>query len=212
MTVDPRLVALLLELRGGGVTDVAVLNAIERTPRELFVPEAFRDRAYENAALPIARHQTVSQPLVVGLMTQALNVGARHKVLEVGTGSGYHAAVLAQLCRRLYTMERFPDMFREAEARFQVLRLTNVTARAGDGTRGWPQQAPFDRILVAAAAEDIPQVLVDQLGPGGIMVLPVGDQAGEQHIVRVRRTETGVEAEHLQPVRFVPLIEGDPAP
>ena len=144
-------------------------------------------------------------------MTQALDVGARHKVLEVGTGSGYHAAVLAQLCRRLYTMERFPDMLREAEARFKALRLTNVTARAGDGTRGWPQQAPFDRILVAAAAEDIPQVLIDQLGPGGIMVLPVGDQAGEQHIVRVRRTDTGVEADHMQPVRFVPLIEGDPA-
>ena len=166
MTPDTRKIRLVLDLRASGVTDRRVLGAMERAPRQLFVPKPFLDKAYDNVALPIGHHQTVSQPLVVGLMTQALQVGPRMKVLEIGTGSGYHAAVVARLCRRLYTVERHPDLLRDAEARFAELRLSNITARAGDGTLGWPEQVPFERILVTAAAADVPTPLGGSAGPG----------------------------------------------
>ncbi len=198
---------LVMELRNAGITNTEVLSAIERVPREMFVPAAFRDRAYDNAALPIGGGQTISQPLVVARMTQALQVEERDKVLEIGTGSGYQAAVLAALCRRLYTIERHPELLRQAEARFTELGITNITAMKGDGTLGWPQQAPFQRIMVTAAAEDVPAILVDQLAPGGVMVLPVGIGEGDQQLLRVRRTADGVETEDLGTVRFVPLIE-----
>ncbi|MDP6882846.1 MAG: protein-L-isoaspartate(D-aspartate) O-methyltransferase, partial [Rhodospirillales bacterium] len=145
-------IRLVLGLRKGGITDTRVLAAMEQVPREVFVPETFRDRAYDATALPIGHHQTVSEPLVVARMTQALEVGERHKVLEIGTGSGYQSMVLARLCRRLYTIERHPELLRDAEARFAHLRLTNITSQVGDGTLGWPGQAPFDRIMVTAAA------------------------------------------------------------
>ncbi len=194
-----------------GVADTRTLSAIERIPRELFVADPFLDQAYENTALPIGCGQTVSQPLVVGLMTQALEVGERMKVLEVGTGSGYQAAVLSQLCRRLYSVERHKPLLAQAEGRFKQLRLHNITCRLGDGSRGWPEQAPFDRIMVTAAAPDIPPALVEQLKPDGIMVLPLGDSIGvSQELVRVTKTADGIDIHPFLPVRFVPLVEGLP--
>lgn len=201
---------LLLALRSGGVTDMRVLGAIENVPREIFVAEPFRDKAYMNTTLPIGKHQTISQPQVVGLMTQALAVTDRMKVLEIGTGSGYQAAVLAPLCRRLYTIERHKELLEDAEARFAVLGITNIVTIAGDGSKGWPEQAPFDRIIVTAAAADVPPVLVDQLAIGGIMVVPVGHGTAEddQRLLKVTRTEDGADVEDLGRARFVPFIEG----
>lgn len=207
----PRVLRLLMELRRMGVSDTAVLSAIERVPREMFVADPFQDQAWENTALPISCGQTISQPLVVALMTQALQVGDRMKVLEVGTGSGYQSAILAKLCRRLYSVERHKPLLAQAEVRFKRLRIHNITARAGDGSLGWPEQAPFDRIMVTAAAPDIPPALVDQLKPDGIMVLPVGDCAGiDQELVRVTRTDRGIDIQPFLPVRFVPLLPGVP--
>lgn len=208
---EARVIRLLMELRAQGVTDTRALGAIERVPRDLFVSDPFLDQAYENRALPIECGQTVSQPLVVGLMTQALDVGERMKVLEVGTGSGYQAAILAGLCRRLYTIERHKPLLRRAEERFKRLRIHNITAKLGDGARGWPEQAPFERIMVTAAAHDIPPLLVEQLAVGGVMVLPVGDaNALEQDLVKVTKNPDGLDIEHLGPVRFVPLVAGLP--
>ncbi|MBF0323676.1 protein-L-isoaspartate(D-aspartate) O-methyltransferase [Magnetospirillum moscoviense] len=205
---EPRVIRLLMELRGQGISDTRTLAAIEKVPRDRFVAEPFLDQAYENHALPIACSQTISQPLVVALMTQALDVTDRMKVLEVGTGSGYQAAVLAQLCRRVYTIERHKPLLLEAEARFRALRIHNITAKVGDGARGWPEQAPFERIIVTAAAHDIPPLLVEQLAIGGIMVLPLGDT--DQDLVKVTRTADGIDIQHLGAVRFVPLVEGVP--
>lgn len=208
---DPRVIRLLMELRRQGISDTRVLAALEKVPRDMFVAAPFLAQAYENHALPIACGQTVSQPYIVALMTQALEVGERHKVLEIGTGSGYQSAVLAGLCRRLYTIERHRPLLAEAEQRLKQLRIHNVTAKLGDGSLGWPEQAPFQRIMVTAAAHDIPPLLVGQLQVGGIMVLPVGDPAsGAQDLVRVVRLEQGIDIQHLGPVRFVPLVEGLP--
>jgi protein-L-isoaspartate(D-aspartate) O-methyltransferase len=158
-------------------------------------------------ALPIGSGQTISQPLVVAMMTQALELHDRLKVLEIGTGSGYQAAVLSRLVRRVYTIERHRALLHEAEARFTQLGFHNITTRAGDGTKGWPEQAPFDRILVTAAADgDIPKTLTDQLALGGIMIVPLGNDRRDQRVYRVRRTETGLQREELWPVRFVPLL------
>ncbi len=157
-----------------------------------------------------ATAQTISQPLVVALMTQALEVGDRHKVLEIGTGSGYQAAVLAKLCRRVFTMERHRGLLKEAEKRFAELKIHNVTTRFGDGTKGWPEQAPFDRIIVTAAAPEVPQVLLDSLAEGGILVAPVGEERRDQTLLRVRRRDGGLVIEDLGPVRFVPLVAGLP--
>ena len=208
MSLDSRKIRLVLDLRAGGVTDTRVLAAMERVPRELFVPAPFRDKAYDNTALPIGYHQTISQPLVVALMTQALAPGDRHKVLEIGTGSGYQAAILARLCRRLYTIERHAELLREAAARLAGLRLVNITTRAGDGTGGWPKLAPFDRIMVTAAAAAVPETLVAQLAVGGVMVVPVGRAGGEQRLIRASRGAQGIETEDLIGVRFVPLVDG----
>lgn len=199
---------LILELRRAGVDDASVIDAMEATPREAFVPPPFHDRAYDNIALPIDRHQTVSQPSVVGRMTQALEVTNRMKVLEIGTGSGYQAAILARLCRRLYTVERHQPLGEEAQRRLAALRLTNVTAMIGDGSLGWPAQAPFDRIMLTAAAADIPDALVAQLAPGGIMVLPVGEDERDQRLIKLIRTEDGAETSDMGPVVFVPLLPG----
>ncbi|MGE4282054.1 MAG: protein-L-isoaspartate(D-aspartate) O-methyltransferase [Magnetospirillum sp.] len=208
---DARVIRLLMELRGQGITDARVLGALEKVPRDRFVAQPFLDQAYENHALPIACGQTVSQPYIVALMTQALEVGERMKVLEIGTGSGYQAAVLSRLCRRLYTIERHKKLLAEAEQRFRDLRIHNITAKLADGGLGWPEQAPFERIMVTAAAHDIPPVLVDQLQVGGIMVLPVGEVgSGTQDLVRVVKLERGIDIQHLEPVRFVPMVEGLP--
>ncbi len=212
MTVDARKIRLLMALRRSGVTDTRVLGAIERVPRDLFVPGAFQDQAWEDTALPIDLGQTISQPLVVALMTQALELNDRQKVLEIGTGSGYQAAILSRLCRRLYTVERLKPLLDEAERRFHALRLHNITTRFGDGTRGWPEQAPFERILVTAAGgPEPPKDLTDQLAVGGVMVIPLGGEYREQRVVRIRRTESGLIREDLWPVRFVPLLSDPPA-
>ena len=209
MSENSRKIRLLMELRRQGIADTNVLSAVERVPRELFVQEAFLDQAYENIALPIKHGQTISQPYVVAFMTEALKVGPRMKVLEVGTGSGYQAAILSLLCRRVYTVERYRVLLKEAEERFAEMRLTNITSRVADGYKGWPEQAPFDRIIVTAAAPEMPPVLVEQLAPGGIMVLPVGRSTTDQQIVRVTKNEDGsIQTEKLMAVRFVPLVDG----
>ena len=211
MSLDEGRAQLILELRRGGSIDKSVMDAMEAVPREMFVPDAIRDKAYENIALPIGHHQTISQPQTVGQMTQALDVGDRMKVLEIGTGSGYQSAVLAPLCRRLYTIERFKELLQGAEERFAKLRLTNITTRCGDGSLGWSEQAPFDRIIVTAAAHDIPPLLVEQLAIGGIMVVPINDgrHENDQRLLRVVRRQGGVDTEELGVTRFVPLVEGD---
>jgi len=203
-----QIMQLMLALRRAGVTDRRVLEAIEKTPRSVFVERAFRDHAYENTPLPIACGQTISQPTIVGLMTQALNVTPRCKVLEVGAGSGYQAAVLARLARRVYAIERHRPLAMQARERIESLGLANVTIRAGDGTLGWPEQAPFDRILVTAAADDTPRVLLEQLRMGGIMVLPVGQSDDVQQLIRIEKTEDGPVYTELGEVLFVPLVEG----
>jgi protein-L-isoaspartate(D-aspartate) O-methyltransferase len=208
--VASRKIRLIMELRRAGIADTEVLSAIERIPRDAFTPESFRHQAYENLAIPIGQGQTLSQPQVVALMTQALRASRRTKVLEIGTGSGYQAAVLSRLCRRVYTIERFKELLKTAEARFLALRLHNITARHGDGWKGWREQAPFDRIIVTAAASSIPGALVDQLAEGGLMVLPVGKTSRDQALLRLTRTPDGVKEEHLTDVRFVPLVSGIP--
>jgi protein-L-isoaspartate(D-aspartate) O-methyltransferase len=207
MADEARKIRLVMELRRAGITDTAVLSAIERVPRDVFVPDSFRNRAYEDTALPIACGQTISQPYVVAFMTMSLQLQKRQRVLEIGTGSGYQAAVLAHLCRRVYTIERQRDLIAAAEKRFEALKLTNITVRYGDGFKGWPEAAPFERIIVTAAAREIPQTLLDQLSEGGIMIIPVGP-AGNQQVTRVTKTADGIETETLLPVRFVPMLTG----
>ncbi len=201
-------IRLIMELRRAGITDTRVLAAIERIPREEFMLPTFRDQAYENLALPIGHGQTISQPYVVAMMSQALEVQEKMKVLEVGTGSGYQAAVLSRLCRRLYTIERYQPLAEEAEARLHRLRYSNVVFRIADGTKGWKEQAPFDRIIVTAASRDVPQTLIDQLAPGGIMVMPIGPDPLNQNIERVLKDDGGIRREKMLAVRFVPLVPG----
>ena len=202
---------LLMELRRAGVTDARVLTAFERTPRDAFVEPAFADRAFADSALPILCGQTISQPSVVGIMTQALDVTPRCKVLEVGAGSGYQAVVLAHLARRVYAIERFRELTLAARNRITTLDLGNVTLKTGDGTRGWPEQAPFDRIIISAAAEDAPSTLLEQLRPGGIMVLPVGQSDEVQQLIRIHKAEDGrLDYRELSEVLFVPLVAGLP--
>lgn len=205
-----KLARLVLELREAGLTDTRVLGAIERVPRDVFVPAAFRARAYDNVALPIGHGQTISQPYVVARMTAALEVTERHIIFEIGTGSGYQSAVLARLARRVFTVERHRAMLVAAEERFKRLRLHNITCRFGDGTKGWPEQPSFDRIISTAAAGAVPEILLESLAPGGILIAPVGEDKRDQTLMRIRRTETGFTAEELDTVRFVPLVAGLP--
>lgn len=212
MTTAANMARLFMDLRREGVTDQKVLEAIEAIPRDRFVPDAFSWQAYDNKPLPIGDGQTISQPLVVGLMTQALEVGPRHRVLEIGTGSGYQAAVLARLCRRVYTIERHRRLLAEAEARFAALGLKTIVTRLGDGHRGWPEAAPFDRVMVTAAAESFPVGLAEQLADGGVMVVPVGPDGGIQDLVVARRSGDVLDRQSLMAVRFVPLVAGLPRP
>ena len=198
----------ILTLRSNGVSDPAVLSAMESTPRDEFLEGIFKERAYENRPLPIGRGQTISQPTVVAIMTEALELHSRCKVLEVGTGSGYQAAILSKLVRRVYTVERHRPLARAARALFQKLDLGNITVITGDGSLGLPEQAPFDRIIVTAAAEDPPANLLAQLKTGGIMVLPVGQTDTVQSLIKVVKTEKGFEYTELGEVRFVPLLAG----
>ena len=200
-----RLVALL---RTNGVTDPLTLKAMNAIDRKEFIQGIFAERAYEDVPLPIACGQTISQPTIVGLMTQSLKVQPRDKVLEVGTGSGYQAAVLSQLARRVYTVDRHQALVQEARGVFERLALHNITAIMADGSFGLPEQAPFERIIVTAAAEDPPGPLLAQLQIGGIMVVPVGQSDTVQHLIKVTRSEAGFDYEELCQVRFVPLVEG----
>ncbi|WP_298727977.1 protein-L-isoaspartate(D-aspartate) O-methyltransferase [uncultured Ferrovibrio sp.] len=207
--MDTRVIQLIMELRRQGIADTRVLAALERVPRDRFVADQFLKHAYDNIALPITQGQTISQPFVVAYMTEALRIGDRMKVLEIGTGSGYQTAVLAKLSRRVYTIERYRSLLQSAEKRLADLKITNITTKLGDGIKGWPEQAPFDRILVTAAADHRPDSLIEQLSPeGGIMVAPVSVSATEQDIIRYTRRGNDVEEERLIPVRFVPLLPG----
>jgi protein-L-isoaspartate(D-aspartate) O-methyltransferase len=205
---ETRRARLILGLRSQGVSDPAVLAALEHTPRELFTPDLFQARAWEDSALPIACGQTISQPFIVGLMTQALTLEPRARVLEIGTGSGYQTAVLSRLARLVYTVERYRTLLGEAEARFKALQLGNIITRFGDGGEGWPKQAPFDRILVTAAAPDEPKALLAQLKPSGVLVAPIG-RGPVQTLKRYAGDgKGGFHEEVLCEVRFVPLLEG----
>jgi protein-L-isoaspartate(D-aspartate) O-methyltransferase len=205
---DHRKIQLLMTLRNQGVRDQRVLEAIEKVPREMFLEEVFASRAYDDNALPIACGQTISQPFIVAFMTDRLKLDKRHKVLEIGTGSGYQTAILSQLCRRVYTIERYRTLAAQAGERFKTLQLTNITQMVGDGSKGWPNQAPFERILVTAAAAKAPEPLLEQLAEGGIMIIPLDTAPGRQDLYRITRTASGYDREHLLPVRFVPLVEG----
>jgi protein-L-isoaspartate(D-aspartate) O-methyltransferase len=198
----------LLGLRRHGITDAAVLKAMDEVPREHFVTSGYADIAYADQALPIACGQTISQPYVVAYMTERLAVKPESRVLELGTGSGYQAAILSRLAREVITIERYRTLAEAARARLATLGYANVEVVVGDGLMGVPDRAPFDRIIVTAAAEDIPQALVDQLGEGGIMVLPLGPHNDAQVIVTLTKTKHGLERENLIGVRFVPLLPG----
>lgn len=207
---DAKKIRLVMHLRTMGITDTGVLGAMERVPREAFIPPAFRDQAWEDTALPIGLGQTISQPLVVAMMTQALALTDRDKVLEIGTGCGYQAAILARLSRRVYTIERHRPLFTLAQKHFEELKIHNVTALCADGMKGWPEasQVPFDKIIVTAAArERPPQALFDQLREGGLMVIPVGTTTSDQ-VLKLYRKESAktFAVRDLMPVRFVPLL------
>lgn len=200
---------LLMKLRSAGIRDTAVLNAMERVPRELFVNHPFNDRAYEDTALPIECGQTISQPTVVAWMTAALDLKPRMRVLEIGTGSGYQSVVLSHLCRMVYSIERYDNLLKQAKQRFHDLKIKNITTRSGDGYKGWPEAAPFDRIIATAAAPEVPQALLDQLSEeGGIMVIPIGPESGEQWLMKYTRTREGITERTLMGVRFVPMVAG----
>ena len=198
----------LFSLRKAGVVDKKVLDAMERVDRKKFVSGIFSEKAYDNTPLPIACGQTISQPTVVGLMTQALQVTSRDKVLEVGTGSGYQAAILSYLARRVYTVERHSLLVNNATKVFQKLNISNITTLLADGGYGLEKQAPFDRIIVTAASDDPPAALLSQLKIGGTMIIPVGQSDNIQNLIKIAKTDEGFEYQDLQPVRFVPLVAG----
>ncbi|MDG2529757.1 protein-L-isoaspartate(D-aspartate) O-methyltransferase [Caulobacter endophyticus] len=207
-TPEALLKRLLDALRAQGVTDPGVLSAIEKTPRDLFTPDLFKERSWEDSALPIACGQTISQPFIVGLMTQALTVEPRCRVLEIGTGSGYQTAILSRVSRLVYTVERYRTLMKEAESRFATLGLTNVITKFGDGWEGWREQAPFDRIMVTAAAQEEPKGLLAQLKPNGVLVAPVGRGPVQSLRRYAGDGKGGFTVEALCDVRFVPILEG----
>jgi protein-L-isoaspartate(D-aspartate) O-methyltransferase len=199
---------LVKRLEEQGIKNAAVLDAIRQTPRHIFVDEALASRAYEDTALPIGYSQTISQPFVVARMTEALvETGPLEKVLEVGTGSGYQAAVLSRFATTLYTVERIEPLLMQARRRFMELRIRNIRSHHSDGNWGWPEHEPYDGIIVTAAPVEIPQSLLKQLQIGGRLVMPVG-QSGEQDLLLITRTETGFEKEVLNQVSFVPMLGG----
>jgi protein-L-isoaspartate(D-aspartate) O-methyltransferase len=199
----------LLTMRRRGIGDATVLRALDEVPREHFVGRDFQDAAYADQALPIACGQTISQPYVVAYMTEQLDVLPEHKVLEIGTGSGYQAAILSRLAQEVVSIERYRTLADAARARMATLGYQNVEVRVGDGLAGAPDKAPFDRIMVTAAAESVPEALVEQLAPDGLMLLPLGPHGGVQHLVKVTKNADGeLQQEQLLGVRFVPLLPG----
>ena len=205
---DPGPMEFLLTLRRRGIGDQAVLRAMDEVPRERFVDAEFTDSAYADQALPISCGQTISQPYVVAYMTEQLALRPHHRVLEVGTGSGYQAAVLSRLASEVVSIERYRTLADQARERLHALGYNNVEVVVGDGFAGVPGKAPYDRIIVTAAAEQVPQALVDQLAVGGVMLLPLGAHGGAQHIIRLNKSQTGITRDNLIPVRFVPLLPG----
>ena len=220
MTDDPRAAGLIDAIKRHGVKDQRVIDAVARVPRDLFVDKSFDYAAYNDTALPIACGQTISQPFVVAYMTEQLDVRENMRVLELGTGSGYQTAILAQLCRRVYSIERHKPLLREAEQRFKALGLHNIATKHGDGLLGWPEQAPFDRILCTAAMSEVPSILIEQLKPGGVLIAPVGTapksnnpfavESFSQQLTKIIRSEDGVKQQMLIPVMFVPMLPGLP--
>lgn len=195
------------ELAQMGIKDTAVLRAMSEIPREAFLPKAFYNQAYYNEALPIGENQTISQPYVVAKMTEALEVRPGNKVLEIGTGSGYQTSILSKLFRRVFTIERFASLSRDATQVLESLNIHNYVSKVGDGTLGWPEQAPFDRIIVTAASPQVPQSLLNQLNIHGILVIPVGEEKGVQKLMRYGKRDDGsIVEEYLCDVRFVPLV------
>ena len=207
-----RKLRFIQDIRSGGVDNLAVLSALETVARNYFVEGVFSDQAWVDQALPISCGQTISQPSVVGLMTQALTLNRQHKILEIGTGSGYQTAILSLLARRIYTVERHKSLLLGAEERFNKMEFHNIYTRHGDGFLGWKIQAPFDRILITAAAKTLPECLLEQLSPnGGIMVLPMeGEGDADQYVTKITRVQTDFISDRLFPVRFVPLVQGLP--
>lgn len=199
---------LVMDLRAKGIRDMRVLEALEITPREAFIPPTFVDQAYLDQSLPISCGQTISQPYIVAYMTEQLRLNKRSKVLEIGTGSGYQSAVLSKLCRRVYTIERFRTLSIDARALFEKLVLRNITTLVGDGFKGWPQQAPFGHIIVTAAAPQVPRTLADQLSETGVMIIPVDERNGNQALLKVERNGDNFTETKLMTVRFVPMLEG----
>jgi protein-L-isoaspartate(D-aspartate) O-methyltransferase len=199
----------LLTLRRRGISDQAVLRAMDEVPRGDFVEGEFAGRAYADQALPIECGQTISQPYVVAYMTEQLALSPHHRVLEIGTGSGYQAAVLSRLAREVMSIERYRTLAEQARARLAALGYDNVEVMVGDGFAGVPEKAPYDRIIVTAAAEQVPQALLDQLADdGGVMILPLGPRDGPQHIIKLTKSQTEISRENLIAVRFVPLLPG----
>lgn len=203
-----RIADLILRLRKAGITDPRVVRAIESVPRQMFVPSDVKEASYAERALPIDCGQTISAPVIVGIMTNALEISDSDRVLEVGTGSGYQTAILAKLARRVYTVERFRTLAAAAESRFKTLRLGNIRTLVGDGMLGWPEEAPFDKIVVTAAGAEVPEALLRQVRAGGAIVMPVGPLDGVQRLIRMQRTADGFDERELANVRFVPLIPG----
>ena len=192
-----------IQIERRGIRDRRVLDALRRVERHRFVPPDLQERAYDDGALPIGEGQTISQPYIVAIMTELLKLGGNERVLEIGTGSGYQAAVLAELVSHVYTIEIVESLARQAEARLPALGYRNVTVRLGDGYKGWPEEAPFDAIIVTAAPDHVPQPLVDQLREGGRMVIPVG--RGTQDLVLLVKEQGRIREEQIIPVRFVPM-------
>jgi len=205
-TTDPRQIMVDQQLAARGIHDARVLEAMGWIPRERFMPEEAAEHAYDDAAAPIGHGQTISQPYIVALMTQALEIAPTHRVLEVGTGSGYQAAVLAHLAKTIYTVERIKPLLDLAFEHILALHLRNVRFKFADGSIGWCEEAPFDRIMVTAAAPDVPQELIDQLAEDGQLIAPIGSREDQQLVKVIRRPHGNIERVHLGGCRFVPLI------
>jgi len=205
--LDVRKIRLTLELRESGISDYKVLSAIEKIPREIFVPVNFRNQAYENIALPIGNEQTISQPYIVALMTQALELEKKHKVLELGTGSGYQCSILSLLTRRVYTIERIKSLLINAENKFKELKLNNIVSKHGDGNLGWPAQVPFDRIIFTAATKSISKIFIEHIADEGIIVAPIIENS-KQILKKFKKKKDKIIIEKLSEVLFVPNLEG----
>ena len=205
--LDVRKIRLTLELREAGINNTKVLSAIETTPRELFIPESFRNQAYENIALPIGQDQTISQPYIVALMTQSLEIKKEHKILELGTGTGYQSSILSLLCRRVYTIERIKSLLLIAEKNFKELKLTNIVTKHADGNFGWNEQIPFDRIIFTAATKKIPEILFNHISDNGIIVAPV-IEGSKQILKKFSKINKKISSEILTNVLFVPNLSG----